>query len=80
MRRKNKDTLSRKMGSRAYRDVCLVSAEGQTEKDYFSMDVFRGARLSVKFPKDIHPDRRNPLQVLKRFQKEMRVGDFRRKD
>ena len=49
MARKSRDTLSRKVGSRSYRNVCWVSAEGRTEKDYFSMNVFRGAGMSVKF-------------------------------
>lgn len=34
----------------------------------------------VKFPKDIHPDRRNPTAVLKRFRKAMRTKDFRKGD
>lgn len=80
MARKTRDTLTRKVGSRAYRDVCWVSAEGRTERDYFSMDAFREAEMSVRFPRDIHPDRRNPVQVLKRLQKEMRAGSFRRAD
>lgn len=81
MARKNKDTLSRRVGTREYRNVCWVSAEGQTEKDYFSMDAFRGSRMSIKFPRNIHPDRRNPTQVLKRFQKEIKgASGFRRGD
>ena len=80
MGRRNKDTLSRQTGTRKYRPVCWVSAEGQTEKDYLRMSVFRGAPVSVRFPKDIHPGRRNPSQVLKRFEKAMREEDFRRGD
>jgi hypothetical protein len=44
------------------------------------MAVFKGTDMSVRFPKDIHPDRRNPKQVLKRFQKAMRTEDFRKGD
>lgn len=79
-RRTKKDTLKRKTGGREYRDVCWVSAEGQTEKDYLRMDVFKNAPVAVKFPKAIHPDRRNPAAVLKRFQKAMRTEDFRKRD
>lgn len=79
-RRTKKDTLKRKTGGREYRDVCWVSAEGQTEKDYLRMDVFKNSLVSVKFPKDIHPDRRNPAAVLRRFQKAMRTEDFRKGD
>ena len=80
MARRKKDTLSRRTGTRKYRPVCWVSAEGQTEKDYLRMAVFRDAPVSVRFPKDIHPGRRNPSQVLKRFEKAMREEDFRRGD
>lgn len=80
MPRKKSNPLSRKVGSRAYRNVCWISAEGQTEKDYFSMDAFRQAELTVKFPQNIHPDRRNPTQALNRFKKETKSGHFRRDD
>lgn len=79
-RRTKKNTLKRKTGGREYRDVCWVSAEGWTEKDYLRMDVFKNAPVAVRFPKDIHPDRRNPAAVLKRFQKAMRTEDFRKGD
>ena len=79
-RRTKKDALKRKIGGREYRDVCWVSAEGQTEKDYLRMNVFKNAPAAVKFPKDIHPDRRNPAAVLKRFQKAMRTENFRKGD
>ena len=41
MGKRRNDSLSRKTGTRGYRTVCWVSTEGFTEKDYFSMDVFR---------------------------------------
>ena len=80
MARRMKDTLSRRTGTRKYRPVCWVSAEGRTERDYLRMAVFKDAPVSVRFPKDIHPGRRNPAQVLKRFTKAMREEDFRRGD
>ena len=80
MARKRQDTLSRRTGTRKYRPVCWVSAEGQTERDYFTMDAFRDAGKAIRFPKDIHPDRRNPAAVLKRFQKALRTEDFRAGD
>ena len=80
MARKRKDSLSRKTGTRRYRPVCWVSAEGVTEKDYLRMAAFKDAPVSVRFPKDIHPGRHNPSQVLKRFKKAMREEDFRRDD
>lgn len=79
-RRTRKDTLKRRTGGREYRNVCWVSAEGQTEKDYLGMNVFKDSSVAVKFPKDIHPDRRNPAAVLKRFRKAMRTEDFRKGD
>ena len=64
MARRKKDTLSRRTGTRKYRPVCWISAEGQTERDYLRMAAFKDAPVSVRFPKDIHPGRRNPAQVL----------------
>lgn len=80
MAKRKNDTLKRRSGCREYRNVCWVSAEGKTEKDYLRMDVFKDAAVSVRFPKDIHPDRRNPTAVLKRFEKAMRTEDFRKGD
>lgn len=74
------DTLRRGKPTRAYRKVVWLSSEGQTEKDYFSMDVFRALPVSIKFPKNIHPNRTNPVAVLKRFQKVLRENDFRKDD
>lgn len=70
-------SLKRKVGTREYRKICWVSTEGQTEKDYFSMDVFKNtpSGMRVRFPKDIHGSRRNPEAVMKRFQKAMRNHD-----
>lgn len=79
-RHRSSDLKRGKIETRPYRDVCWVSAEGRTERDYFSMDVFREAGVSIRFPRDIHPDRRNPGQVLKRFQKALREHDFRPRD
>ena len=80
MAKRRNDTLVRRTGQRAYRPVCWVSAEGVTERDYFRMSVFKDARASVKYPKDIHPSRRNPTAVLKRLQKEIGSEGFRRGD
>lgn len=65
---------------RDYRDVCWVSAEGSTERDYLGMAVFKKAPVSVRFPKNTHPSRRNPSAVLKRFEKALRESDFRAGD
>jgi len=78
--KRKSNSLTRRISMRKYRDVCWVSAEGQTEKDYFSMKVFRNQSVSVKFPKDTHPSRRNPAAVLKRFQKTLGENDFRAGD
>lgn len=80
MARKKNKTLKRKVSSRTYRDVCWVSTEGQTEKDYLSMDIFKSAEVVLKFPQDVHPARRNPMAVLKRFEKALRQNDFRKND
>ena len=65
--KRRNDSLSRKTGTRRYRTVCWVSTEGFTEKDYFSMDVFRDVDVALKFPKDIHPDRRKPYSSIEAF-------------
>lgn len=78
--RRRNDTLRRGKPTRAYRKVVWLSSEGQTEKDYFSMHVFRSLPVSIKFPKNTHPSRTNPAAVLKRFQKALRENDFRKDD
>lgn len=60
--------------------MCWVSAEGTTERDYLGMGVFKDAQVSVKFPKNTHPNRHNPAAVLKRFEKALRENDFRAGD
>lgn len=80
MARKQRKDLVRRRPSREYRKVCWISAEGTTERDYFSMDVFKDSAYAIKFPKDIHPSRRNPEAVLKRFEKMLREEDFRKGD
>lgn len=80
MVKRRNDTLRRGKPTRAYRKVVWLSSEGQTEKDYFSMDVFRALPVSIKFPKNIHPNRTNPAAVLKRFKKALRENDFRKAD
>lgn len=77
MAKRRNDTLSRKPATREYRPVCWVSAEGQTERDYLSMAAFRGATISVRFPQNVHPGRRNPSEVLARFKRALRLEDFR---
>lgn len=44
------------------------------------MEAFRDVGMSIKFPKDTHPSRRNPTAVLKRFEKALRENDFRKGD
>lgn len=80
MAKRRNDTLKRRVGSREYRDVCWVSPEGRTEADYLVMDAFKDSSVTVRFPENIHPSRRDPKQVLKRFQKAMRDHDFRKGD
>lgn len=80
MAKKQRKELVRRRPSREYRKVCWISAEGTTERDYFSMDVFKDSSYAIRFPKDIHPSRRNPEAVLKRFEKMLRGEDFRKGD
>ncbi len=80
MGKKGGRTIKRKVATREYRPVFWISAEGRTERDYFKMDVFRGLEVSLRFPPDIHPSRRNPISVLKRFKKTLRENDFRKND
>lgn len=80
MAKRKGNPLKRKTGSREYRAICWVSAEGQTEKDYLQMDIFRTSDIIIRFPRNIHPGRRNPTAVLKRFHKAMRTEEFREGD
>lgn len=80
MAKRKNNVLKRAPATRDYRSVCWVSTEGQTERDYFTMQVFKDSDLVVKYPQKVHPGRTNPAQVLKRFQKEMRSGSFRKND
>ncbi|WP_322155028.1 RloB domain-containing protein [Paratractidigestivibacter sp.] len=80
MTKKQRKELRRRPATREYRRVCWISAEGKTERDYFSMEAFRRSPYAIRFPKDIHPNRRNPAAVLKRFQKTLREEDFRKDD
>lgn len=69
MARKKGGLAARRTSVREYRDVCWVSAEGTTERDYLGMAAFKGAPVSVRFPKNTHSNRHNPAAVLKRFEK-----------
>lgn len=80
MGKRRNNTLVRRTGQRPYRPVCWVSTEGTTERDYFRMAVFKDTRASVKYPKDVHPSRRNPAAVLKRLQKEIGSESLRKGD
>lgn len=80
MARRKGGLAPRKTGVREYRSVCWVSAEGATERDYLGMAVFKGSPVSVRFPKNTHPNRHNPAAVLKRFEKALRESDFRTGD
>lgn len=80
MARRKGGLTPRKTNVRDYRSVCWVSAEGTTERDYLGMAVFKGAPVSVRFPKNTHPNRHNPAAVLKRFAKALRENDFRAGD
>ena len=80
MARRKSGLAPRRTNVRDYRCVCWVSAEGATERDYLGMAVFKDAQVSVKFPKNTHPNRHNPAAVLKRFEKVLRENDFRAGD
>ena len=47
MAKRKGNPLKRKTGSREYRAICWVSAEGQTEKDYLQMDIFRTSDIRL---------------------------------
>lgn len=80
MVKKQRKDLVRRTASREYRSVCWIGTEGTTERDYFSMTVFKRSPYAIKFPKDIHPNRRNPEAVLKRFKKALSGSNFRKGD
>lgn len=44
------------------------------------MAVFKDAKASVRFVKDVHPSRRDPASVLERLQKTMKSEHFRKED
>lgn len=79
--RRTNNTLERKKPTRKYRKICWISTEGQTERDYLNMNVFRNCLdITMRFVKDIHPGGRNPCQVLNRLQKALKKEDFRNGD
>ncbi len=80
MARRKGGLAPRKTNTREYRSVCWVSAEGTTERDYLGMNVFKNSPVSVRFPRNTHPNRHNPATVLKRFEKSLRENDFRSGD
>ena len=80
MGKRKRNSLSRKTGTRHYRPVCWISSEGHTERDYFDMNVFRNLGVSIRFPRDVHPQRVHPAAVLKRLQKSMRDNPLRKSD
>lgn len=80
MARRKGGLTPRRTNVRNYRSVCWVSSEGTTERDYLGMTVFKDAPVSVRFPKNTHPNRHNPAAVLKRFEKALRENDFRAGD
>lgn len=61
MARRKNDTLKRKEGCRRQRDVCWVSTEGRTEKDYLGMDAFKDSPKSIRYPENVHPHRRDQI-------------------
>lgn len=80
MSRRSNDSLARKKSKRPYRPVCFLSTEGRTERDYFSMDVFRDLGVARQFPKGPHKDRTNPREVLKRMRTMLHDSSFRASD
>lgn len=44
------------------------------------MEAFRDVDVSIRFPKNTHPSRRNPAAVFRRFEKALRENDFRKGD
>lgn len=80
MARRKNDPLSRKQGGKEYRPVCWVSPEGQTERDYFSMTVFKESKKSVRFPSRVHPARTSPSAVLERLRRTGLPEGFRKGD
>ena len=80
MSRKGPKRLERSTQTRDYRPICWIGTEGQTERDYFSMDAFRDGARVPKIPKDRHPNRTSPSEVLKKFRKAMEGARTRRGD
>lgn len=81
MARRKVNTLSRKKPSKRQKDVCWISSEGTgTEYDYYSMDVFKEVPVSIKHPRNVHPKKREPIQVLKRLKEQLAKEDFRKGD
>ncbi len=80
MGKRRSNTLSRRKPTRPYRPVYWISAEGQTERDYFQMDVFRKLNVSIRFPKNVSLTRTNPAVILQRLKKELESSGLRKGD
>lgn len=72
--------LKRKTNVRPYRSVYWISTEGETERDYFSMRVFKGLNVAISFPPNTNRANRTPTAVLKRIKSSLRSNDFRAGD
>jgi hypothetical protein len=79
-RHRRNDPLKRKPARRKLRTLCLVSAEGSIEQDYFKMYPFLKCGKSICFVRNEHPSKRNPLAVLNRMKKDIEGRGFQKND
>ncbi len=76
MGKRRADTLNRGKPTRHLRPVYWISTEGQTERDYFQMDVFRELDVSIRFPRNVSSTRTNPAFILQNLKKELESIDL----
>ena len=60
MARRRNGLPQRKTGLREYRDVCWVSTEVTTERDYLQREGYKGSATAVQIPHTVLPTRQNP--------------------
>lgn len=70
----------RRTGLRSCKKLIVVSAEGDTERDYLRMNVLKRRNVSVRFVRDIDRNKRNPAMVLRRMESELKTTRLEKDD
>lgn len=70
----------RRTGLRSRKKLIVVSSEGDTERDYLRMNVFKRSDVSVRFVRDTDRNKRNPAMVLSRMESELKTTRLEKND